>query len=49
MADAVRVEPTRLLRFATEAFRVAGMPDADARLAADTLVQADLWAISRTA
>ena len=33
----------RLLDFATAAYERVGMPPADARLAADTLVQADLW------
>jgi LDH2 family malate/lactate/ureidoglycolate dehydrogenase len=35
--------PDRLLAFATAAYEAVGMPPADARLAADTLVQADLW------
>jgi len=33
----------RLLAFATEAYTRCGMPPDDAHLAADTLVQADLW------
>lgn len=37
------VDPSRLLDFATAVYTAVGMPDADARLAADTLVQADLW------
>ena len=37
------IAPDRLLDFATAAYVRAGMPEADARLAADTLVQADLW------
>ena len=37
------IAPDRLLDFATAAYVGAGMPEADARLAADTLVQADLW------
>lgn len=39
----VRIEPNRLLDFAAAVYARAGMPEADARLAADTLVQADLW------
>ncbi len=38
-----RLSPERLLDFATEAYASAGMPEADARIVADTLVQADLW------
>jgi LDH2 family malate/lactate/ureidoglycolate dehydrogenase len=41
--DFVHVEPEPLLDFATAVYRQAGMPEADARLVADTLVQADLW------
>jgi len=40
---AARLSPERLLDFATEVYASAGMPKADARLVADTLVQADLW------
>ncbi len=40
---ASRLSPERLLDFATEAYASAGMPEADARIVADTLVQADLW------
>jgi LDH2 family malate/lactate/ureidoglycolate dehydrogenase len=39
----LRIAPRRLLSFATAVYERAGMPEADARLAADTLVQADLW------
>jgi LDH2 family malate/lactate/ureidoglycolate dehydrogenase len=39
----LRIVPQRLLGFATAVYERAGMPEADARLAADTLVQADLW------
>jgi len=35
--------PDRLLAFATAAYERVGMPADDAHLAADTLVQADLW------
>jgi len=37
------INPARLLDFATAVYAAAGMPEADARLAGDTLVQADLW------
>lgn len=37
------VDPDQLLDFATDIYVAAGMPRDDARLAADTLVQADLW------
>ena len=37
------LSPERLLAFATAAYAKVGMPPHDARLAADTLVQADLW------
>lgn len=42
MADN-RVDPEHLIDFATAVYAGAGMPEADARLVADTLVQADLW------
>src|SRR5262249_38050913 len=38
-----RIDATRLIDFATAVYASAGMPEADARLVADTLVQADLW------
>ncbi len=38
-----RVNHERLIDFATAVYSGAGMPEADARLVADTLVQADLW------
>ncbi len=38
-----RVSAEALLDFATAAYRAAGMPENDARLCADSLVQADLW------
>lgn len=41
--DTQRIGPDRLLDFATAIYRKAGMPEEDACLAADTLVQADLW------
>ncbi len=37
------VSADRLRDFATAVYASTGMPEADARLAADTLVQADLW------
>jgi len=43
MAVAPRVDPERLTDFATAVYASAGMPAADARLVADTLVQSDLW------
>ena len=43
MAAAPRVDPDRLIDFAAAVYAGAGMPEADARLVADTLVQADLW------
>lgn len=41
--SAPRVSPDRLLDFSTAVYRTLGMADEDARLCADTLVQADLW------
>ena len=38
-----RIDSRRLLDFAIAVYVATGMPEADARLAADTLVQADLW------
>ncbi len=35
--------PDRLTRFATSAYQSLGMPEADAALLSDSLVQADLW------
>ena len=43
MAASPRVDPDRLADFAAAVYAGAGMPEADARLVADTLVQADLW------
>ncbi len=43
MTEARPVDPARLLDFAAAVYAAVGMPEADARLAADTLVQADLW------
>ena len=43
MSTAVRVDPDRLIDFGTAVYAQQGMPEADARLVADTLVQADLW------
>ena len=39
----IRVDAAGLNEFATAVYAGAGMPEADARLLADTLVQADLW------
>jgi len=41
--DQPRIDAGRLTQFAAAVYRKAGMPDADALLLADTLVQADLW------
>lgn len=38
-----RIDPRQLGEFAAAVYIDAGMPDDDARLVADTLVQADLW------
>ncbi len=43
MSAAPRVDAVRLADFAAAVYSGAGMPAADARLVADTLVQADLW------
>jgi LDH2 family malate/lactate/ureidoglycolate dehydrogenase len=43
MTDTPRIRADQLLEFAAAIYAKAGMPPADARLAADTLVQADLW------
>ena len=43
MTSAARIPADTLLNFATAVYAEAGMPELDARLAADTLVQADLW------
>jgi LDH2 family malate/lactate/ureidoglycolate dehydrogenase len=43
MASQPRVHPERLIDFATAVYASQGMPEPDARLVADTLVQADLW------
>lgn len=37
------IDPLALIEFATVVYASVGVPDADARLMADTLVQADLW------
>ncbi len=41
--SAPRIAPGLLAEVAAAVYRSAGVPHADARLAADTLVQADLW------
>ena len=43
MTAAPRVDADRLIDFAAAVYAGTGMPAADARLVADTLVQADLW------
>lgn len=43
MPAAPRIDANRLIDFAAAVYAGVGMPEADARLVADTLVQADLW------
>jgi LDH2 family malate/lactate/ureidoglycolate dehydrogenase len=43
MESSTGVDADRLREFATAVYEHAGMPNADAALVADTLVQADLW------
>jgi len=43
MSTATKIDPGRLLRFATAVYVAAGLSQEDAHLCADTLVQADLW------
>ena len=43
MSTAAKIDPNRLLSFATAVYVAAGMSQEDAHLCADTLVQADLW------
>jgi LDH2 family malate/lactate/ureidoglycolate dehydrogenase len=43
MATTAPIAPEQLLRFTTAVYVAAGMPEPEARLCADTLVQADLW------
>jgi LDH2 family malate/lactate/ureidoglycolate dehydrogenase len=43
MTASAPIEPAALTDFATAVYRHAGVPDADAHLLADSLVQADLW------
>jgi LDH2 family malate/lactate/ureidoglycolate dehydrogenase len=43
MTPAPGVDPDRLIDFASAVYQSAGVPATDARLIADTLVQADLW------
>ncbi len=38
-----RIDPAQLLKVAQAVYQSAGMPEQDAWLAADTLIQADLW------
>lgn len=38
-----KIDPARLLKFATSVYIATGMSQEDAHLCADTLVQADLW------
>jgi LDH2 family malate/lactate/ureidoglycolate dehydrogenase len=43
MPIAPRVDAVGLIEFATAVYAKQGMPESDARLVADTLVQSDLW------
>ena len=43
MNTSMRIDAQKLLEFATAVYAGAGMPQQDAHLVADTLVQADLW------
>src|SRR3954468_4566440 len=43
MASVPRIDAERLIDFGAAVYASAGMPEADARFVADTLVQADLW------
>ena len=43
MTSATRMNAEALIEFATAVYAGAGMPERDAHLVADTLVQADLW------
>jgi LDH2 family malate/lactate/ureidoglycolate dehydrogenase len=43
MISTTPVDAEKLIEFGTAVYAGAGMPEADARLVADTLVQADLW------
>lgn len=41
--SSARLDPARLIQLAADVYQSTGMPEQDALLAADTLVQADLW------
>ena len=43
MTESVRINADALIDFCTAVYTGVGVPTADARLVADTLVQADLW------
>ena len=43
MTLATRINSEHLIDFASAVYETQGMPQKDARLIADTLVQADLW------
>src|SRR6266853_525229 len=43
MSEASSVMPDQLASFASQVYRALGVPQPDAALLADTLVQADLW------
>src|SRR5688572_27317608 len=43
MTSSNRIDPARLVEFAKAVYSGQGVPESDAHLIADTLVQADLW------
>jgi LDH2 family malate/lactate/ureidoglycolate dehydrogenase len=43
MDSTTRIDANRLKAFAAGVYATAGLPEEDAALLADTLVQADLW------
>src|ERR1700742_2725196 len=43
MTPQANIDPTALIDFATAVYTSVGIPEPDARLIADTLVQADMW------
>jgi LDH2 family malate/lactate/ureidoglycolate dehydrogenase len=43
MTTTTRIDAARLIELAAAVYASHGMPESDAHLVADTLVQADLW------
>jgi len=43
MITVLKIDPTSPIEFSSAVYASAGVPETDARLLADTLVQADLW------